>query len=218
MNHTLTTYNNLQYNPAEIADFCVVEVYKDEISLVNALGYFIQPLAGVGDVKAAIKARVQEKPQTGYDNLVILAGRSFNTFNRRIVYAVWYNGTTVPQYPKEPEQHELGAPGDPFDFYKDLLIENRGAPTYCTITLALASLDEPIDFYLNDDYFKIDVSAQIPTDGKILTIDKTGVSYNGTPINTYDSLAVPKLKFGANHLKINKITVDKVKVEYNQKF
>lgn len=218
MNHTLTTYNNLQYNPVEIADFCVVEVYKDEISLVNALGYFIQPLTGVEDVKATIAARVQEKPQTGYSNLVILAGRNFDMFNRRIVYAVWYNGDTVPQYPDEPEQYELGAPGDPFDFYKSLEIENEGAPTYCTITLALAKLDEPVDFYLNGDYFKIDMSGQIPTDDKILTIDKTGVSYNRTPINTYEYLAVPKLKYGTNILKVNSITISKVKVEFNQKF
>lgn len=218
MNHTLTTYNNLQYNPVEIADFCVVEVYKDEISLVNALGYFIQPLTGVGDVKATIAARVQEKPQTGYSNLVILAGRDFDTFSRRIVYAVWYNGDTVPQYPEEPTEHELGAAGDPFDFYKNLVIKNDGAPTYCTITLALATTTEPIDFYLNDDYFKIDVSAQLPTKDKILVIDRTGVKYNGTPINTYESLAVPKLKFGTNYLNVNSITIDKVKVEFNQKF
>lgn len=218
MNQTLTMYNNLQYNPVEIADFCIVEVYKDEIVKTNALGYFIQPLKNIGDVKTTIENRVRESAPDGYEKLAILAGREFDTFSRRIVYAVWYNGDAQPQYPEEPEQHDLGAPGDPFDFYQPIQVINDSAPTYCRITLTLDKLDLPVEFYINDDHFKIDVSEQIPTDEKILVIDRTGVSYNSVPINTYEFLSVPKLKSGVNQLRINRLMIRNVKVEFARKF
>lgn len=217
MNQSLTMYNNLQYNPVEIADFCVVEVYKDEIVKTNALGYFIQPLKDIGDVKATIENRVRESAPDGYEKLAILAGREFDTFSHRIVYAVWYNGE-APTYPEEPEQHNLGAPGDPFDFYQNISVINDSAPTYCRITLTLDRLDLPVEFYINDDHFKIDVSEQIPTDEKILIVDKTGVSYNSVPINSYEFLSVPKLKSGINQLRINRLMIREVKVEFIHKF
>lgn len=218
MNQSLTMYNNLQYNPVEIADFCVVEVYKDEIVKTNALGYFIQPLKDIGDVKATIENRVRESAPDGYEKLAILAGREFDTFSHRIVYAVWYNGETAPTYPEEPEQHDLGAPGDPFDFYQNISVINDSAPTYCRITLTLDRLDLPVEFYINDDHFKIDVSEQIPTDEKILIVDKTGVSYNSVPTNSYEFLSVPKLKSGINQLRINRLMIREVKVEFIHKF
>lgn len=218
MDHSLTTYKNLQYNPIDISSFCVVEVYKDEINSSNALGYFIQPLTGITDIKATIADRVWGQPEAGYDNLVVLAGRDFDTFDRRIVYAVWYNGDTPPQYPSEPTVAQLKEPAGSSSHYQEIVIENDGAPTYCTITLTLVGLSEPVDFYLNDDYYKIDVSTQIPSVKKILTIDRTGVMYNGKHINTYDSLAVPKLNFGTNILRMSNLSTSKVKVEFNQKF
>ena len=148
MENTLTVINNLQYNPIEIADFCIVEVYKDDISLVNALGYFIQPLDGVGDIKETIANRVRESAPSGYANLVVLAGREFDTFSRRIVYAVWYNGETVPTYPAAPEVHDLGEPGDPFDIYQDIEVINDSAPTDCKVTLTIDRLDLPVEFYI----------------------------------------------------------------------
>lgn len=218
MENTLTVYNNLQYNPIEIEDFCVVEVYKDEISLDNALGYFIQPLKGIEDVKSTIEQKVRQNKLSGYTQLAVLAGREFDTFSHRIVYAVWYQGETAPTYPEEPEQHDLGAPGDPFDFYQVIQVINDSAPTYCRITLTLDRLDLPVEFYINDDHFKIDVSEQIPTDEKILVIDKTGVSYNSVPINTYEFLSVPKLKSAVNQLRINRLMIREVKVEFARKF
>lgn len=218
MENTLTVYNNLQYNPIEIEDFCVVEVYKDEISLENALGYFIQPLKGIEDVKATIEQKVRQNKVSGYTQLAVLAGREFDTFSHRIVYAVWYQGETAPTYPEEPEQHDLGAPGDPFDFYQLIQVINDSAPTYCRITLTLDRLDLPVEFYINDDYFKIDVSDQIPTDEKILVVDKTGVSYNSVPINSYEFLSVPKLKSAVNQLRINRLMIREVKVEFARKF
>lgn len=220
MENTLTVYNNLQYNPIEIEDFCVVEVYKDEISLDNALGYFIQPLKGLEDneIKSTIEGRVKQNKLSGYTQLAVLAGREFDSFSHRIVYAVWYKGETAPTYPAEPEQHDLGAPGDPFDFYQVLQVINDSAPTYCRITLTLDRLDLPVEFYINDDYFKIDVSDQIPTDEKILVVDKTGVSYNSVPINTYEFLSVPKLKSAVNQLRVNRLMIREVKVEFAHKF
>jgi hypothetical protein len=218
MENTLTVINNLQYNPIEIADFCIVEVYKDDISLVNALGYFIQPLDGVGDIKETIANRVRESAPSGYANLVVLAGREFDTFSRRIVYAVWYNGETVPTYPAAPEVHDLGEPGDPFDFYQDIEVINDSVPTDCKITLTIDRLDLPVEFYINDDYFKIDVSKQVPTDEKIIEIDKTGVKYNSVPINTYEFLSIPKLKSAKNLIKVNRLMIRKVKVEFIHKF
>lgn len=217
MENTLTVINNLQYNPIEIADFCIVEVYKDDISLVNALGYFIQPLDGVGDIKETIANRVRESAPSGYANLVVLAGREFDTFSRRIVYAVWYNGETVPTYPAAPEIHDLGEPGDPFDLYQDIEVINDSAPTDCKVTLTLDRLDLPVEFYINDDHFKIDVSTQVPTDEKILVVDKTGVRYNSVPISSYEFLSVPKLKSAVNQLRINKLMIRKVKVEFAKK-
>lgn len=218
MNHTLSVYNNLQYNPIEIADFCIVEVYENEVVKSNVLGYFIQPLKGVGDIKATIEERVRESTPAGYTNLAILAGREFDTFKNRIVYAVWYNGDIVPTYPEEPKQHDLGAINDPFDFYKTIELVNESAPTYCQITLTLDRLDLPVEFYINDDYFKINVSEQIPTNKKSLIINRAGVSYNSTPINTYDFLSVPKLKSGINQIKVNRLMIRKVKVDYARKF
>lgn len=218
MENTLTVINNLQYNPIEIADSCVVEVYKDGITLANALGYFIQPLDGVGDIKETIANRVRESAPSGYANLVVLAGRDFETFAHRIVYAVWYNGDTVPTYPDAPEIHDLGEPGDPFDFYEPISVINDSAPTDCRITLTLDRLDLPVEFYINDDHFKIDVSTQVPTDEKILVVDKTGVRYNSVPISSYEFLSVPKLKSAVNQLRINKLMIRKVKVEFTKKF
>lgn len=218
LEQTLTVVNNLQYNPIEIADSCIVEVYKDGITLANALGYFIQPLKGVGDIKATIEERVRESAPSGYTNLVILAGRDFETFAHRIVYAVWYNGDTVPTYPDAPEIHDLGEPGDPFDFYEPISVINDSAPTDCRITLTLDRLDLPVEFYINDDHFKIDVSTQVPTDEKILVVDKTGVRYNSVPISSYEFLSVPKLKSAKNQLRINKLMIRKVKVEFAKKF
>lgn len=218
LEHTLTVYNNLQYNPIEIEDFCVVEVYKDEISLDNALGYFIQPLKGIEDIKTTIANKVKQNKVTGYTQLAVLAGREFDSFSHRIVYAVWYKGETAPTYPEEPEQHDLGAPGDPFDFYQVVEVINDSAPTYCRITLTLDRLDLPVEFYINDDHYKIDVSDQIPTDEKILVVDKTGVSYNSVPISSYEFLSVPKLKSAVNQLRINKLMIREVKVEFARKF
>lgn len=218
MENTLTVYNNLQYNPIEIADFCVVEVYKDEISLTNALGYFIQPLEGIEDIKTTIENKVRQNRVEGYNQLAVLAGREFDTFSHRIVYAVWYQGDVAPTYPEEPQQNDLGAPGDPFNFYELINVINDSAPTYCRLTLTLDKLDLPVEFYVNDDYFKIDVSKQIPTDEKILIIDKTGVSYNSVPINSYEFLSVPKLKSGVNQLRINRLMIREVKVEFVHKF
>lgn len=218
LEHTLTTYNNLQYNPVEIGDFCVVEVYKDEIALTEALGYFVQPLEGIEDIKKTIEERVRESAPDGYEKLAVLAGREFDSYSHRIVYAVWYNGETAPKYPDEPEQHDLGAPGDPFDFYEKVAVVNDSAPTYCKVILTLDRLDLPVEFYINDDYFKIDVSEQIPTDEKILVVDKTGVSYNSVPIYSYEFLSVPKLKSAVNQIRFNKLMIREAKIEYVHKY
>lgn len=215
--NTLTVFNNLQYNPLEIGDFCIVEVYKDRIAKTNALGYFIQPLEGVEDVKATIEERVRESAATGYEALVILAGRDFESYSRKRVYAVWYNGDEVPEYPSLPEQHTLGSASDPFDFFQKCVVTNPGAPTNCRLTLTLSSLDKPVEFYVNDDYFKIDVSKQIPTPEKILVVDKAGVKYNDVPINTFEFLSVPKLKAGYNLIRVNKLMVDTLQVDYVHK-
>lgn len=217
MSNTLTVYNNLQYNPIEIGDFCIVEVYEDEISLANALGYFIQPLDGVEDIKETIATRARQYVGK-MGKLAVLAGREFDSYNRRIVYAVFYTGETAPTYPDEPEQHDLGAPGNPFDFYQNLEIDNDSALTSARITLTLDRLDLPVEFYINDDHYKIDVSEQIPTDEKILVVDKTGVSYNSNPINTYEFLSVPKLKYGKNQIRVNRLMIRNIKVEYARRF
>lgn len=215
--NTLTIYNNLQYDPIEIADFCIVEVYKDKVAKINSLGYLIQPLTGVTDVKATIEERVRESAATGYENLVILAGRDFDSYSRKRVYAVWYNGDEIPQYPSLPEQHDLGAASDPFDFFQDCVVNNPGAPTNCRLTLTLSALDKPVEFYVNDDYFKIDVSAQVPTPEKVLVVDKAGVKYNNVPINTFEFLSVPKLKAGSNTIRASKIMIANVQVDYVHK-
>lgn len=220
MENSLTVYNNLQYNPVEIGDYCVVEVYKDEISLATALGYFILPIDGVEDLRSTIEEKVKrdESRPTGYTQLAVLAGREFDTFSHRIVYAVWYEGENVPKYPDEPEQHDLGAPGDPFDFYKTIEVVNDSAPAYARITLTLDRTDLPVEFYINDDHFKIDVSKEIPTDEKFLIVDRTGVKYNQVPISTYEFLSVPKIKSGLNLIKVNRLMISHIKIEYARKF
>lgn len=227
MRHTLDVYNNLQYNPIEIDDFCIVEVYKDAIAETNVLGYYIQPLKGVDPSKIketienGVLRRVDSYPKgSGYTDLVILAGRDFDSYSRRIIYAVWYNAETqeVPQLPDEPEITDLGATTVPFELNQPKIIFNGSAPSYATITLTLDRLDLPVEFWINDDYFKIDVSQQIPVSDKILTIDKSGVKYNSVPINSYEFLSVPKLKTGVNVIKVNRLMIRHVKVQYIRKY
>ena len=45
-----------------------------------------------------------------------------------------------------------------------------------------------------------------------------GVSYNSVPINSYEFLSVPKLQSGVNQLKINRLMIRNVKVDFVHKF
>lgn len=217
MEQTLTTYNNLQYSPIEIGPYCVVEVYEREVSQANCLGYFIQPLNGIGNIKNTIITRAKELASSELPNITVLAGRELESWDRRIVYAVFYE-LIPPKYPDLPEFHDYGEPSEPFDFWTEVEVTNEGRPASCQVSLTLTALDTPVEFWVNDDYFKIDVSNQIPADQKIITVDKAGVSYNSIPVNTFKFLSVPKLKTGINKIKVNKMTVSNVKVKYVKKF
>ena len=219
MDKTLVTYKDLGHDPIVIDDYCVVQVYKNEIALSNAEGYFIQPLNGLTNPKQTIEERVRKigNPDN-FEHLVILAGRRLDSFSRRIIYAVWYNGDIEPTYPARPTIEVLPEPDDRFNLFSSNKITNRGAKTNCKVTLTLGRTDIPVEFYINGDYFIIDVSKETPQLENVLVVDSTGVTYNSLPIDTFDLETNPSLDNGENVIRVLKSAVKKVKVEYMLKF
>lgn len=219
MAEELNIYENLQQEPVAIGQYCVVEVYRDSISTSTAQGYFIQPLEGLVNPKEAIEARVRKVANSGSrKNLVILAGRTYDSYNRRIVYAVWYNGTTVPTYPAKPTEPEYGDVGEGLSYFESHKFTNNGIPTDCSITLSIVRTDIPVEFYLNDDYFKVDLAGYALTGKQEVVVDKTGVYYNSRPVDTFELIAVPTLKSGENEIRCSQLAVQNVKIDYQTKF
>ena len=211
----LNTYPNLQYNGIKIPAFTVVEVYKDTIVKDNSLGYCIVPIEGMDNqtIEDTIREKVNSNKPEGYETCAVLN----EGFDHKIVYAVWYKGE-APIYPTNEAVDPIENPIVPFDVYETLNIENQGtAPTALTLELECSSFNEPIEFYINDDYFKILIKN--PSElSNIVRVDGTGVNYNNKNIDSFEFPTMPKIKNGLNCLRIKKTNVSKVKVKYTPKY
>lgn len=219
MNNTLTFFNNLQYDPIQIDDFCIVEVYKNSISDENILGYYIQPLNGVTNPKETIANRVKQLAAVDLDGLAILPGRELNLYSHKVVYAVFYDtNDAAPIYPLMPDQVDLGTPANPLDIYETIEIENEGTLTDCTINLALAASAKEVEFFINDQRYFVDISNYPRLDNATMIISKNGVSYGSLPIDSFKFSKPPQLEHGVNILRVNKIMVSDIEITYTRKY
>lgn len=212
MTSNLNTYANLQYNPISIPDYCVVEVYKDEIVKPNGLGYFILPIGGLTDNEIEQKIKDKVDAVDGYTNLAILAGKNKKMYKNRIVYAVWYNDV-VPAYPNEPYVEPIEA-GKPFNPYQKIEIINEGtAASALVLEFDCLSFDEPIEFKINEKKFKIWVDNPV-SDISLVYASNKGVQYNKKLIDSFIFPSVPKLKSGINIIEVKGTNVKNLKIDY----
>lgn len=214
MDNSLVMYPNLQFNPIEIPEFTLVEFYKESIAAQNGLGYCIIPIKGLSQeqIETEIRNKGTAVAHEGYTKFKVL---STGDFNHKIVYGVWYE-TDEPVYPQEPEIESL-TPAAALNIWKEIEVENAAAPTYITVTLTCSSFVDTIEFYINKDYFAIDIKE--PVDGvNIITITKDGVVYNGNPIDSFKMTSAPKLQAGANSIKVKTIGVTNIDIKYKNKF
>jgi len=215
MLQTLNTYPNLYLNPIEIPDYTIVEIYKDSIALVNNLGYCIVPLGDKDntEIKQEISNRVKSSQPTGYTNFVILAGRESESFNHRVTYVVWYTGETVPTYPELPTIETPADPAAAFNRFNEVTVVNQGVAAtdlILTLTVVKAGL---VEVYINDNYYSIIID-KLPAATNLITISKTGVSYNDKNYDKFTFSAVPTLTKGSNTIKVTKENVSNLKVDY----
>lgn len=222
--NTLNMYNNLQYNPIEIDDYTILEIYKDSIEEYNVVGYHILPIKGltaetIGEKIAEFAAA--NAPE-GYSSWVALPSRrapyTYQSYNHRRCYLVYYTGSDIPTYPAEPEIGEMPTPAEAFDPWHGLGLVNEGnAPTPARLSLTLTALDnEEVEFYINGNKYR--AWNLTGDDGSVLTVDKLGMTWNGSPIFTFDMERVPSLIPGVNEIKVSKKNVDKVDVFYKARF
>ena len=211
----LNTYPNLQYNGIPIPAFTVVEVYKDEIVKDSSLGYFVLPIEGMDNeaIELAIRKKLRDEAPFGYGNLAIIQ----KGFDHKVVYAVWNRGE-APKVPDPKPIPKLDDPAEPFNVWEEIQLDNRGVgPTALTLEFDCSSFDEPIEFYINDDYYTITIEKPQMYQS-IVIADETGAKYNGKNIDTFEFPTMPKIKNGSNCLRIKKTNVSKVKVKYLPKY
>lgn len=217
MDNTLVMYPNLQFNPVEIPDYTIVEIYKDSIATENGLGYAIIPIEGLTQeqIVSAAGAKAELKQPEGYVQYDILYGAEKPGFNHKIIYAVWYNAEK-PVYPPEPSIVEQ-TPAQPLNIWKELEVDNAAAPSYVTVTLTCSAFDDTLEFYINNDYFAIDIKE--PKSGvNTITIGRDGVTYNDKAIDSFKMSSAPKLKAGVNYIKVKTIGISNLGIKYRQKF
>lgn len=220
MQHTLTMYSNQQSNPIKIADYTILEFYKDSISPDNRLGYYILPIEDVplDTIKTKIAGLAEETYPDGYTNYVILADRTgvqnYDSFNHRICFVVFYTGSEVPIYPAEPAITETGTPAEPFNAWNEITIENQGNPTYATLSLTIDSTDSlPLVFYVNEDKFSVSIASP----GE-LKISQQGIYLNNTKLSDFELTNWPYLKMGNNSIRVPKKNVTHLKISYAEQY
>lgn len=217
--NTLTFFNNQQYDPINIQDFCIVEVYKNSITKDNILGYYIQPLKDITNPIETIENRVRRSVATDLTELVILPGREINQLSHKIVYAVFYDSNAEkPIYPLLPEEIELGKPAQQLDIYETIELNNEGTPTDCTIKLIISTLAKDIEFFINGRKYLIYASELPPAPEKVLIINKYGVTYNSIPVDKFEFMQPPQLQHGHNIIKVDRATVSDIEITYLRKY
>lgn len=219
MTNSLNTYPNLQYSAIQIPDFTVLEIYKESIAINNSLGYCIIPIANLSDkeIKDEIAAKAALAAHEGYSNCKIMAGRTYDNFNHKIVYAVWYNDVE-PQYPEIPSDTPLNEPAAPCDIWFTKEIDNPDAALgSLSIDIECSSFEEPIEFYLNDNYYKVWVNKPVQGNN-IVTVNEKGVFYNSKQIDTFEMDMPPYFDKQRNIFKIKATNALKVSYSIVYKF
>lgn len=220
MQHTLTMYSNQQSNPIKIADYTLLEFYKDSISSDNRLGYNILPIENMplDTIKTKIAELAKEACPDGYSKYAVLADRTgaqtYESFNHRICFIVFYTGSVIPTYPAEPAIKETGTPAEPFNAWNQVSVENQGNPTYVTLSLTIDSTNNlPLVFYVNEDKFSVSVASP----GE-LKIGQQGVYLNNTKLSDFELTNWPYLKMGNNSIRVPKKNVAHLKVSYAEQY
>ena len=222
MNKTLSIFKNTQYDAINISDFCILEVYKDNLN--TPIGYTILPIEKYknnNEIESAIRQTVAASAPSGYTRLVILSGNEVKTFSHRIVYCVWVaDGVAdLPTYPEEPIVNDIPNVDNSGKIYQtEVITNNCGGPVEAQIVLSCVNTDDDIiEFYINDHYFKI--SPNVVTGEKYnIKINSNGVYHNGTPIDSFEIDAIPTLEVGDNTLIIKRTNVEKVNITYKERY
>jgi hypothetical protein len=213
MTKTLNTYPNLQYDSISIQDFCIVEIYKETIAKDNGLGYCILPIEGLDNstIEENIKERVAATMPEDATNLAILS----EGYSHKIVYAVWYS-SDKPEYPHNEPEEAIEAGVGAVEIWDSHEVSYKGATADLELEFTVTN-PSFVDFYINNDYFKIYVEKPLGSTHSIV-VNKAGVSYNKEKISTFDFPTMPKLKNGLNCLKFNKNTTTHVEIRYVERY
>ena len=139
MKHTLNLVENLQFEPITIPDYCLTEIYKDSITKENAIGFALFPITGKSndEIKTMIAEKAENMKPEGYENKIILAGRTKEEFNHNIVYCVWYIND-IPTSLKNPSSLTLKANGTTLAIYDGSSAKEANF-TYANVGAASAS-------------------------------------------------------------------------------
>lgn len=220
MQHTLTMYPNQQHNSIKINDYTILEFYKDSVSPLSRIGYYILPIEGLNlaTIEEKIGNLAEQARPSGYTNYQVLPDRlgtkNYSSYDHRICYVVFYNGTTVPTYPAEPAIGETETPAVPFNPWNEVQVNNVGMPTYVTLSFTLDSVDgTPIVFYVNEDKFLINVVS-----AGTLKISNNGIYLNDTEITDFELSNWPYLISGMNTIKVPKKNISHLKVDYTAQY
>lgn len=216
--NTIRSYENRYYNPISIPDYSILEIYKDNISQDNFLGYTIIPLKDMSpqEIETNMIDRAYELKPSGYPNLKMLYGRERKSFKNKRVFAVWYK-TTEPNYPEAPVYTEPLPPVETDYGFNTIVIENAGAADTDVQLILSTEKKGDVEVYINDDYYSIKID-KIPRESNEITINNKGVLYNGRPYDNFTFATVPTLRKGTNKIKVSKSLVKKVKVDYTPVF
>lgn len=219
MKHTLNLVENLQFEPITIPDYCLTEIYKDSITKENAIGFALFPITGKSndEIKTMIAEKAESMKPEGYENKIILAGRTKEEFNHNIVYCVWYIND-IPTYPAEPIIEPIGTPSEEVSPYENFVVENNGAiNTYCELAFTITDFTEDIEFYVNDEYFVITPSIYYEGEN-VYVVNKDGVFYAHEPIHSFVFNNMPFLAPGINKIKVKTTNVSNIEINFNEKY
>lgn len=221
MQHTLNMYPNMQYNPIKIQDFTILEFYQDNISITSRLGYYILPIQDltVQEIEEKINNLALQKLPEGYSQFIALPDRgtthTYNSYDHRICYVVFYQGDVIPSYPQEPALGTPIAPSSSFNPWNEINITNAGGPTALSIILTIAISTTSLEFYINNQNYKINSEVRV---GEVVKISKNGVYINNRQISDFDIQSWPYLTSGENTIRIPKNCVSNVQISYEMKY
>lgn len=216
----LSTYNNYETEPIKIGKYVIIEMYKDNIAENNKIGYHILSPNAIPKNQTTsdyITSLAQSKKPAGYENLKILydrAGSSDTDFNNKIIYIVWYKNIE-PTYPPIPQDITPIAPALPLNIWQEFSIVNNGLTTFCELIFTVSNLSV-LEFYLNKQYFKFYLNIN-DSNTHIIKINNKGIFKDDELINNN---IIPNLFLIANTniLKIKRIGISNVKINYNQTY